>query len=43
MDLNKLEQQINTITESLGQDISQSEFIFLLIEVRHLLQGITIF
>ncbi len=31
MDLNKLEQQINTITESLGQDISQDEFIYQLL------------
>ena len=31
MDLNKLEQQINTITESLGQDTSQDEFIYQLL------------
>ena len=31
MDLNKLEQQINTITKSLGQDISQNEFIYKLL------------
>jgi hypothetical protein len=28
MDLNQLEQQINTITKSLDQDISQDEFIY---------------
>ncbi len=31
MDLNKLEQQINTLTQSIGQDSSQNEFIYQLL------------